>query len=96
MVAEKGRILSSTLVYVCDHVLSGERPIEIVVHHSDNEWQLTCGRHDHNEGGASIRPIHAEHLFGGNPFLKSLLETLDRGWLAEWSNGRWELSAHDD
>jgi hypothetical protein len=90
------RILISTLVYVCDHVLSDERPIGIVVHHSDNEWQLTCGKNDHNKDGASIRPVHAEHLFQGRPFLQNLMETLDRGWLAEWSGGRWERSAHDD
>lgn len=96
MVVKKGRVLSSVIVYACDHVLNGDRSIEVVVHHSDGEWQLTCGKHDHQENGATIRPVHAEHLFDSSPFLEDLLKTLDRGWLAELSNERWERIAHDD
>lgn len=86
----------SPIVYACDHVLAGDRSIEIVVHHADDEWQMTCGKRDHSEDGASIRPINAEHLFEDNPFLEHLMKSLDRGWLAEWTDGHWEMLAHDD
>lgn len=84
------------LVYACDHVLSGQRRIGMVVHYADDGWQLACGKYDHHPDLATIRPTHAGSLFAGAPFLEEMMESLERGWLAEWVDDRWVLAGHDD
>lgn len=84
------------VVYACDHVLSHQRKIRLIVHHSDDEWQLMCGEGDHSQHGSSIRAIHSGHLFQEYVHLKDLMKEIDRGWLAEWDESGWKHSSHDD
>jgi len=93
---KKTMVDDESIVYVCDHVLSGDREIHVIVHHGDDNWQFTCGQHDHFVNGASIRPIHFEHVVSRNFYIVEVVQNIKRGWLAERTVGRWQLSAHDD
>lgn len=40
--------------FVCDHVLSKQRPILYVAHDAEGDWQFLCGQDDHTEKNAKI------------------------------------------
>ena len=45
----------NTACFVCDHVLSKQRPILYVAHDKeDGSWQFLCGQDDHTEANAKI------------------------------------------
>jgi len=45
----------NTACFVCDHVLSKQRPILYVTHDKeDGSWQFLCGQDDHTEANAKI------------------------------------------
>jgi hypothetical protein len=44
----------NTACFVCDHVLSKERPILYASHDSEGDWQFLCGQDDHTEENAKI------------------------------------------
>lgn len=45
----------NTFCFVCDHVLSKQRPILYVAHDKeDGSWQFLCGQDDHTEVNAKI------------------------------------------
>ncbi len=45
----------NTACFVCDHVLSKQRPILYVAHDKeDGSWQFLCGQDDHTEASAKI------------------------------------------
>ena len=44
----------STACFVCDHVLSKERPILYASHDGEADWQFLCGQADHTEDNAKI------------------------------------------
>ena len=43
-----------TACFVCDHVLSRQRPILHVTHDNDGYWQFLCGQIDHDMATAKI------------------------------------------
>lgn len=45
----------NTGCFVCDHVLSRQRPILYALHdRDDSSWQFMCGQNDHTEGNAKL------------------------------------------
>lgn len=48
---------ADTACFVCDHVLSRQRPILHVTHDHDGYWQFICGQNDHDESNAKIISI---------------------------------------
>ena len=48
---------SDTACFVCDHVLSRQRPILHVTHDYDGYWQFLCGQNNHDESNAKIISI---------------------------------------
>jgi hypothetical protein len=48
---------SDTACFVCDHVLSRQRPILHVTHDHDGYWQFICGQNDHDEINGKIISI---------------------------------------
>lgn len=45
----------NTACFVCDHVLSKQRPILYAAHDKeDSSWQFLCGQNDHTEANAKI------------------------------------------
>lgn len=87
---------TSLLVLACDHVLALERDVDLIVHHADGMWQLTCGQFDHSPDGAGVRPVHMHHLVERSPDLADVMSRTPPGHLSERTQGRWVLTAHDD
>lgn len=82
-------------VLVCGHVLKDERPVGLVVHHSDGMWQMACGGYeDHDPDEAGV--VHIRHLFDRKDDLAGVCDTLKPGQLAEFESGEWRVSYHDD
>ncbi len=44
----------NTACFVCDHVVSRQRPILHVTHDDDGYWQFLCGQNDHDESNAKL------------------------------------------
>jgi hypothetical protein len=84
------------LVYSCGHVVRGERLCSLVVHHSDDTWQVMCGESDHDESGEDMFPIHLDHLAQRQPDIAPLATSIPKGFLAELIAGKWQQTAHDD
>lgn len=80
---------------VCGHVFRDERPIKVVIHHSDGEWQLVCGEHDHPEDCSDFKVVGIGHLIERQSNLNNIGD-LKPGWMAEWTPGGWNFVAHDD
>jgi hypothetical protein len=80
---------------VCSHVFKNTRSIELVVHHWDGTWQMTCGKSDHPLDCADFEVVGLNHLYERQPNLRLTAE-LKPGALAECMNGEWEIAFHDD
>jgi hypothetical protein len=88
--------MTSPIIYICDHVFSGDRKIELIVHHNDGMWQLTCGREDHSIGGSSIRPVHIEHVVMEHYLAKAMMQT-PQGHLSKLNmDGCWTGEPFDE
>lgn len=87
--------LRSRIIMACAHVLSGEREVELIVHHSDGMWQFMCGNNDHTSED-DVDCVHAKHLFDCQAGIEDVCDRLRPGFLAERADGIWEISAHDD
>lgn len=88
--------MSSPIVYICDHVFAGDREITLIAHHQDGMWQLTCGRDDHSVDGATIRPVHIEHVIKDKQMATVMLNT-PAGSLSQLGNdGSWTVEAFDE
>ena len=77
--------MSATLndfhVYVCPHVLEGERPVLDVVHDYDDSWQFLCG-HDFPEPAGGPQKMEAATLLSRDESLRETL-AMERGAYAE-------------
>ena len=80
--------MASPLVYICDHVFDRARPISLLAHHADGMWQLTCGEPDHSIDGASIKPVHLEHIATAE-LAAAMLQTPPSHLSALGQDGRW-------
>ncbi|TPK80433.1 hypothetical protein FJ527_01270 [Mesorhizobium sp. B2-4-18] len=67
----------------------------LVVRHSDGEWQLTCGEHDHPADCGDFEVVGLKHLIDRQENLAGIAK-LEPGWLAEWMPGKWTRCRHDD
>jgi hypothetical protein len=67
-------------VFCCGHVLRQERPILLVAHETDGDWQFRCGGADHNED--DLYHVHLHHILDADPRLHDLAD-LHLGWEAE-------------
>jgi len=81
-----------TWVLLCNHVVDRTRPIQLIIHEREDDWQALCGEYDHGGDDCVIYcaacaaeqfPAFAAHL------------TLEQGFLAEWVEGEWEVAAFD-
>jgi len=71
--------------FICQHVFDAERPVLLVVHDADGDWQLLCGdRH-----GEDVRPrvVGLDHLLRRDPGLAEVMD-LKVGWEAERSDSK--------
>lgn len=84
-----------TIALVCGHVVRAERPVRLVVHHADGDWQFGCGEYDHAEDPPDAAPLCIGHLLETQPQLRACLD-LEPGFLAEATSEGWVRTAHDD
>lgn len=80
---------------VCAHVFRNERPVRVVLHHSDGVWQLVCGGHDHPEDCWDFETVGLEHLLERQKDLSELSD-LQPGFMAEKEANGWNILRHDD
>lgn len=61
-------------MFCCGHVFRGERPVLLVVHEEDGDWQFMCGSGDHwNTGdGPDGHYTHVDHLVQRDPTLATI------------------------
>lgn len=62
---------AETLSYVCEHVFYNTRPILLVCHERDGDWQFLCGA---THPGAIPKVVGMEHLLERDPSLKQILQ----------------------
>lgn len=65
----------TTACFVCDHVINGLRPILLVTHDEDEEyeyWQFLCGESDHDE--LNIKIISMKQATEIDPTINDLYE----------------------
>lgn len=79
--------------YVCTEVFNKERPVLLVAHDEDGDWQLMCG--DEHEGEDYARVVGIGHPLGDDPTLAEVLD-LRAGEEAERSSvgGPWTRAAY--
>lgn len=87
--------MASPLVYICDHVFDRVRPISFLAHHADGMWQLTCGERDHSIGGASIKPVHLEHIATAD-LAAAMLQTPPSHLSVLGEDGRWVVEPFNE
>lgn len=87
--------MDSPTVFVCDHVFDHERPIALLAHHADGMWQLTCGEHDHSIDGASIKPVHLEHVATAE-LAAAMLRTPEGHFAEVGQDGGWHVEPFDE
>lgn len=95
--AERERIMPmhDLIGIVCGHVFRDERPISVVIHHSDDTWQFVCGGHDHPDDCSDFEAVGIAHLIDRQSNIREAAE-LSRGWMAERTPAGWTFLAHDD
>jgi hypothetical protein len=87
---------SRELVLVCLHVLKQERPVHVLIHHSDGKRQITCGEDDHFTED-DVEVVHVGHLWDRYPELRKIWDETPKGYLSECNDvGHWKQSIHDD
>jgi hypothetical protein len=65
----------TTACFVCDHVMNRIRPILLVTHDEDDEyeyWQFLCGESDHDE--SNIKIISIKQATDIDPSINDLYE----------------------
>ncbi|MES2808845.1 MAG: hypothetical protein V4619_09490 [Bacteroidota bacterium] len=83
----------TTACFVCEHVMSGERPVLLVTHDEDGQyeyWQFLCGEDDHTDGNITITSMRKATQI--DPSINELHE-LTLGTSADRKNraAPWEL-----
>jgi hypothetical protein len=88
--------MNSPIIYICDHVFRGERPISLIAHHEDGMWQLTCGENDHSVDGDTIKPVHIEHVVKDRSLADAMLSTPAGHVAQRLKNGSWSVDPFDE
>jgi hypothetical protein len=88
--------VNSPIIYICDHVFTGDREVSLIIHHEDGMWQLTCGQDDHSVDGATIKPVHIEHVVKDKKLADAMLGT-PAGHLSQLhEDGSWLVERFDE
>ncbi len=58
-------------------------------------WQLTCGKDDHSVDGATIKPVHIEHVVKEKALADAMMRT-PAGNLSELRDGVWHIEAFNE
>ena len=96
MGAAKGQAqVTEETAVVCAHIFNAERPVTVVVHHSDGVWQLVCGGVDLPDVCSNFEVVGLDHLFDRQDNLFEVRD-LQRGCMAELEDGRWEITNYDE
>ena len=79
-------------VFICGHIFRDERPVLLVIHETDGDWQLLCGG-DHDVG-ETPHVVGVGHLLDRDPSLQELAD-LPLGWEAEResADASWQRTA---
>ncbi|MBB4840023.1 hypothetical protein HNP52_003115 [Sphingomonas kyeonggiensis] len=80
---------------VCPHVLAGTRPVRVMIHHWDGDWQAVCGEWDHSPANDDFDVICISHLFDRQPDLGGL-RMLAPEHIAERVDDEWQVSPFDE
>ena len=82
--------MSHLPAYICSHVFRNEKPILLVVHHSNGDWQFLCG--EIHDDGELPKVVGVGHLLDRDSSLEKLRD-LPLGWSAERQDARseWRL-----
>ena len=67
-------------VFCCGRVHRNERPILLVTHETDGDWQFLCGGTDHDS--EDLFYVHLHHMLDADQTLH-VLGDLHLGWEAE-------------
>ena len=65
--------------FVCPHVFKNTRPVLLVAHEDDGDWQFLCGS-EHQDEGPHV--VGMNHVLDHDESLKDLLD-LPKNWYAE-------------
>jgi hypothetical protein len=87
--------MSEIMSIVCPHVFADERPVRVMIHHGDGNWQAVCGQGDHDEDCNDFEVVAVSDIFARQANLAAL-ETLPADHIAEWIDGEWEISSFDE
>jgi hypothetical protein len=77
---------------LCHHVTDGSRPVNLITHERDGDWQFVCGEYDHGDDDWVI--VCSACAFEKFSIL-SPYQTLEIGFLAERIDGEWVVAAFD-
>lgn len=79
-------------VNACKHVLDDGKPVEVVFHSGEDDWQFLCGADHSSLPPTAFDIVCVWHLIERQPELARTV-TLEPGWLAEVDeDGRWVRS----
>jgi len=70
------------VAYICTHVFENTRPILLIAHESDGDWQFMCGGTDHGAGEGHV--VGVAHLMDRDPSINECAN-LPNGFEAERS-----------
>ncbi|SCW75407.1 hypothetical protein SAMN02927928_3159 [Asticcacaulis taihuensis] len=78
--------------FLCSHVADGLRPVNLIAHERDHDWQFLCGEYDHGDDDCVLvcSACAFERFSDLSPY-----QTLEPGFLAECINGEWVISTFD-
>ena len=81
--------------YICSHVFRNEKPILLVAHNRNGDWQFLCG--DGHADGDLPKVVGVGHLLDRDPSLEKLHD-LPLGWSAERQDvqSEWRLCRDKD
>ena len=87
--------MSEVLCIVCPHVFADERPVRVLIHHADGNWQAVCGERDHRSDCGDFQPVGLNHLLDRHADLVQF-QGLPPAMIAECTLDAWQVSAFDE
>lgn len=80
--------MTAPLIWVCNHVFQKERTVALIAHHSDGQWQLTCGKNDHSLNDGGLKSVHIDHIVEDDDLARAMIATR-KGFFSEMRSGNW-------
>jgi hypothetical protein len=87
--------MSELLCIVCPHVFADERPVRVLIHHYDGNWQAVCGGRDHREDCGDFQLVGLHHIADRQPELHQF-EDMATSMMAEHTASGWQVSGFDE